>query len=127
MTEKELHRLSRQDLLQLLVVQSREVQDLQTKLQVWEEQCTGIQSVNDRLKLRLEEKDQIIERLKQRLDQKDARIAQLEGMLQVQITDRTSVPVPLTVGEILRSIQKTLEQDLSERRKEIQPDSGELL
>jgi hypothetical protein len=71
MTEKELRKLRRQDLLQLLVLQSKETSELQARV---DELAAGY----ERLKGKLDEKDETIERLKDRLDEKDETIAQLQ-------------------------------------------------
>jgi|GEM_PF-2812496 len=77
MTDKELRKLRRQDLLQLLLAQSREVarqQELGDELRGEYEQQ---QETDRRLKDKLDEKDAQLERLKKKLDQKDAEIAAL--------------------------------------------------
>lgn len=81
MTEKELHKLHRQDLLQLLVEQSREARQLGTQLAETEDNLNQMQSGNDRLKTKLDEKDEQIDRLKERLDEKDAQINKLKSRL----------------------------------------------
>ena len=81
MTEKELHKLHRQDLLQLLVEQSREARQLGSQLAETEDNLNQMQSGNDRLKTKLDEKDEQIGRLKERLDEKDAQINKLKSRL----------------------------------------------
>lgn len=81
MTEKELHKLHRQDLLQLLVEQSREARQLGSQLAETEDNLNQMQSGNDRLKTKLDEKDEQIDRLKERLDEKDAQINKLKSRL----------------------------------------------
>ena len=74
MTDKELRKLSRRELLQMLVVQVRETGD--TKQELAE---TTVQ---------LRELEQNYERLRKRLDQKDARIHELVDTLQAERTKR---------------------------------------
>lgn len=81
MTEKELHRLRRQDLLQLLLLQSKEVTELQTKLTDQIARANALEDSNERIKARLNEKDATITHLVKRLNQKDERIAALTGEL----------------------------------------------
>lgn len=81
MTEKELHKLRRQDLLQLMVTQGKEVIQLQAQLAETEERLAKVQESNERLKGRLDDKDVQIERLKGRLDDKDAKILELKAQL----------------------------------------------
>ena len=76
MTEKELRKLGRHDLLELLVEQSREAARLDAALQEKEEEFRKASEGNERLKEKLNEKDELIEKLKGRLDQKDAEMAQ---------------------------------------------------
>ena len=79
MTEKELHKLRRQDLLELLLSQSKEAARLQTELERLERESEERESSYVRLKEKLDEKDRQLEKLKKRLDEKDARIEQLQG------------------------------------------------
>ena len=79
MTEKELHKLSRQDLLQLLLAQSKEV--VRQKASI-EDLMTAIgqeRELTDRLKAKLNEKDETIEHLKHRLDAKDETMNRLKA------------------------------------------------
>ena len=57
MTEKELRKLHRQDLLELLVEQSREASRLSAALDEKEQECREITENNERLKAKLDEKD----------------------------------------------------------------------
>lgn len=89
MKEKELNRLKRQDILQLLLTQGKEAAALQ-------EQITGLtlslaekEHGNERLKAKLDEKDELIEKLKGRLDDKDARIRELEERMRMWRTSRS--------------------------------------
>lgn len=75
MTEKELRKLNRHDLLELLVEQSREASRLGTSLKEREEELARALGSNGRLKEKLDEKDELIEKLKSRLDEKDAEMA----------------------------------------------------
>lgn len=81
MTEKELHRLKRPDLLALLVAQGRETAALQEKLKGTEEALQAAEELTARLKTRLDEKDAQLERLKARLNDKDAQLARLKARL----------------------------------------------
>ena len=81
MTEKELHRLRRQDLLQLLLSQSKEVARMQSSVNELEERNKELRETNERLKAKLDDKDALIEKLKGRLDRKDAAILELRTKL----------------------------------------------
>ncbi|WP_434309837.1 hypothetical protein [Hominifimenecus sp. rT4P-3] len=81
MTEKEFRKLSRQDLLQLLLTQGKEAVQLGGQLAEKEEVLTQSQASNDRLKAKLDEKDAQINKLKERLDEKDAQINKLKERL----------------------------------------------
>lgn len=82
---KELHRLHRQDLLELLLAQSKDVERQQEEIETLRAQLTEVQATCERLKGKLDVKDAQIEHLKERLDQKDATIARLQagGLLPV--------------------------------------------
>ena len=71
MTSKELRKLGRHDLLQMLVEQSKEVTALQTELEEKAGEIAQLEGGNGRLKEKLDEKDALIEKLKKRLDEKD--------------------------------------------------------
>ncbi len=71
MTEKELHKLGRQDLLQLLLVQSREVARQKKATEEIRALLEKERELTDRLKEKLNAKDETIEHLKARLNDKD--------------------------------------------------------
>ncbi len=72
MTDKELRKLRRQDLLELLVEQSREATRFQSERDGKQAELSKILESYERLKGKLDEKDALIEKLKGRLDEKDA-------------------------------------------------------
>ncbi len=78
MTGKELQKLRRQELLQLLLEQSKEVAQLQAEHGDADQQAQQLEDSNERLSAKLEEKDALNGKLQGRLDQKMARIRQLE-------------------------------------------------
>lgn len=82
MTEKELGKLKRPDLLALLVEQVREAAALQERLEETEDRLAQAVQQDNRLRAKLDEKDEQIERLKERLDEKDAQIERLKGRLE---------------------------------------------
>lgn len=88
MTEKDLRKLRRHDLLQLLLTQGREAAQLREELAQSQADCAELTAGNERLKAKLNEKDELIERLKGRLDQKDARIKALEEEEQAWLESR---------------------------------------
>ncbi len=79
MTEKELHRLSRQDLLELLLTQSREVAQQKSVIEEMTENLSQEKALTGRLKDRLNDKDETIEHLKHRLDDKDESLNRLKA------------------------------------------------
>lgn len=78
---RELQKLKRQDLLELLLEQMRENDDLSLKLERREIAIQGLEGTVERLKDKLDLKDAQIEHLKSRLDDKDAQIGRLKGKL----------------------------------------------
>ncbi len=81
MTEKQLHKLRRQDLLQLLLAQGKEAAQLQARLDEAAEELESLQDTRTRFIERMDDKDAQIEKLKPRLDEKDAQIEKLTARL----------------------------------------------
>ncbi len=120
MTEKELHRLRRQDLLQLLLSQGKEALALQTRLSNTSSALIQTKAGYDRLKEKLNEKDTLIEKLKSRLDAKDARIGELKREMdalrlgrKIQIEEAGSIAeAALRLNGIFEAAQKAADQYL---------------
>ena len=74
MTEKELHKLRRHDLLQLLLAQGREAAQLQTQIDDMTAELETARETNNRFIGRLDDKDAQIGKLKGRLDDKDLQV-----------------------------------------------------
>lgn len=89
MTEKELRKLDRHDLLELLVEQTKEASRLRLVLDEREERLLSITASVERLKVKLGDKDEQIERLKGRLDEKDELAAKLRSRLDAKDADMT--------------------------------------
>ena len=81
MTDKELRRLRRQDLLQLLVEQSKKAARLQTESDEKSEELARLNESCERLKGKLDEKDTQLERLKEKLNEKDVLLEKLKEKL----------------------------------------------
>lgn len=88
MTEKELHKLRRQELLQLLLLQVKEAEELRQKQQETEGLLTNLEQDFERLKARLNSKDAQLHKLKGRLDKKDTQIRDLRAELEKQKISR---------------------------------------
>ena len=102
--EKELSKLRRVDLLELLVDATRENERLSDAL-AYETDLA------ERLKVKLDEKDAQIEHLKARLDSKDARMSELEGQnaamahaIYTVTADEILEIERLAVGEYLKQV-----------------------
>lgn len=78
---KDLQRLSRIDLLELLVSQMREADDLRITIEERDHTISNLTDLADRLKDKLDLKDGQIDHLKERLDDKDALIGRLKSKL----------------------------------------------
>ena len=78
---KDLQRLSRQDLLELLVGQMHEGDVLRSTIEQNEREIADLNALAERLKEKLDLKDQQIENLKEKLDIKDAQIDHLKKRL----------------------------------------------
>lgn len=81
MTDKEFHKLKRQDILRLLLSQVKEAETLRSNLSETEGRLIVAEEGYERLKRRLDSKDAQIDKLKERLDEKDAQIQKLKGRL----------------------------------------------
>lgn len=81
MTERELRKLDRHDLLELLVEQTKEASRLRLVLEERETERVQTVASLERLKNKLGEKDEQLERLKGRLDEKDAQDKKLKQKL----------------------------------------------
>lgn len=78
---RDLSRLSREDLLQLLLTQSKEAEQLQDYLRDVANEFERFTSLNERLREKLDAKDEQIEHLKGRLNDKDKRIELMQARL----------------------------------------------
>lgn len=81
MTEKELHKLRRHDLLQLLLAQGREAAQLRAQIEEITAELEQTQETNQRFIERMDEKDAQIGKLKERLDEKDIQVDRFKGRL----------------------------------------------
>lgn len=142
MTEKELGRLKRPDLLALLVAQGQEAAATQAQLIETQAMLEEAQQLTGRLKERLDEKDEQIERLKDKLNEKDAQLERLKARLDEkdnrisalagQIDDltsgrflemegiRTLTDISTRLDLMLRMAQKAASQYLEEVRQSAQ-------
>ena len=68
---KELHKLRRQDLLELLIGQSREVAKQQETIDQYEKTVAELTAANERLTKKLDERDAQLEKLILSLDEKE--------------------------------------------------------
>ena len=69
MTDKEMHKLSRRELLQLLLAQVRETEELKQTLTEREEQLTELRENYEKLRKRLDQKDEKIQELRHTLQE----------------------------------------------------------
>ena len=119
MTEKELHRLSRQDLLQLLLAQSKEVSRQRTAIEELKNNAEKDHELIDRLKAKLDEKDASLETLKHRLDEKDETIAHLKDEKDAAL-DAVRARLDLLTG-VSNSVRsgKNADEHLEELKKQM--------
>lgn len=75
----DLRKLSRLDLIELLVADHDAIEGLREELSETQERLAEELATVERLKAKLDDKDEQIEHLKERLDLKDARIRELSG------------------------------------------------
>lgn len=106
MTDKELRRLSRRDLLRILIEQMKETEKSKQEL--------------EETLVRLEELEEGYERLRKRLDQKDLRIHELVDTLEAERTKRaielkeagSIAEAALRLNGIFEAAQKAADQYL---------------
>ncbi len=87
MTGKQLHKLSREDLLKLLLAQSQELSRQKETISALSEQNQSAGESVERLQAKLDEKDAQIDRLNRKLDERDAQLASLGGRPTVDTGD----------------------------------------
>ena len=120
MAEKELRKLNRRELLQMLLVQCEESERLQRELDEIQEQFDTMSESYGRLKLKLDVKDE-------RLNQKDRRIGELAAEAEalrseVEELKRTGMAGSAAeaadrIGAIFREAQRAAEEYLAGVRK----------
>lgn len=118
MTEKELGKLKRPDLLALYVARNREADELKKQLDENRKTLSEAVQLVQRLKDRLDEKDERFERLKRKLDDKDVQIDHLKDRLDRKdgkIVGLTRQLEELTAGRYLKMEGVLSLNDLSER------------
>ncbi|MBQ9331276.1 MAG: hypothetical protein IJ221_09915 [Oscillibacter sp.] len=108
MTEKELHRLRRQDLLQLLLAQSQEVTQRQREIARLEKLLSATREDNDHLRAQLDERDVHLKDVVSRLDRKDAELRALHAEAEAAQAEETGsvAEVSKRLGAILDAAQK---------------------
>ena len=121
MAERELKRLNRRELLQMLLVQCEESERLQEELDEIQKQFDTMSESYERLKLKLNLKDE-------RLNQKDLQIQELTAEAEtlkneMEELKRTGMAGPAAeaadrIGEIFREAQRAAEEYLAGIRKE---------
>lgn len=122
MTEKELHKLSREDLLRLLLTQSREIDRQRSQMEASDAECAELRASLEELKDKLIEKDEQIEQITKTIDEKEEQLAALR-MGSPASAEHGAVRTE-ELGEVLRAsfgeIDRKLEalRDLIENRDE---------
>ena len=120
MTGKELQKLRREELLQLLLEQSREVARLQTQREEKDSELLKFEENNKRLQARLDEKEVLIQKLEKRRGHKEDRIRSLQTEAErwrahrrAELEQSGSVAVAaLRLNGILRAAQQAADQYL---------------
>lgn len=122
MDEKEFRKLRKQDFLELLLTQGQELSELQQKYDETLQELELTKESNERIKIRLDEKDALIERLKERLDAKDAEIQRLHERLnsrKIELREAGSIAMAaLQLNGIFEAAQKAADQYLENVTKQ---------
>lgn len=121
MTDKELHKLKRHEILQIMVEQGRETEKARQQLAKIEGKLQINELTIEHLKERLDDKDRQIEHLKNRLNIKDAQISQLKENIQkrkITIQESGSIAeAALKLSGIFETAQQAAEEYLSSVRQ----------
>jgi predicted RNase H-like nuclease (RuvC/YqgF family) len=131
MTVKELQKLKRQELLQLLLTQSKEVAGLKKELEAKDKEMIGLVESNERLGARVREKDDLNDRLRGRLEDKNIRIMNLEAELEAWKTDRRDeldkmdsiADAALKLNGVFETVQQAADQYLYNIRQRYEEES----
>lgn len=113
MTDKELHKLNRRELIKLLLMEVQEVESLQGESDVQEEKIEMQSEMLGRLKLKLDEKDEQIGHLKRKLDGKDVQLQRLSARLDEKDLQIDSLKKRLDERDELISFLRKLKWDES--------------
>lgn len=131
MTVKELQKLKRQELLQLLLTQSKEVAGLKKELEAKDKEMIGLVESNERLGGRVREKDDLNDRLRGRLEDKNIRIMNLEAELEAWKSDRRDeldkmdsiADAALKLNSVFETVQQAADQYLYNIRQRYEEES----
>ncbi len=131
MTVKELQKLKRQELLQLLLTQSKEVAGLKKELEAKDKEMIGLVESNERLGARVREKDDLNDRLRGRLEDKNIRIMNLEAELEAWKIDRRDeldkmdsiADAALKLNGVFETVQQAADQYLYNIRQRYEEES----
>ena len=119
MTDKELHRLKRAELISLLITEIQEVNDLKDAYDESEKECAQLCDDVEHLKQRLEDKDEKFKRLKAKLDEKDKDSAEQFERLKAKLDDKDKQIEHLKQRLDAKDV-KIKESDLPGDREEIE-------
>lgn len=119
MAEKELRRLKRRELLQMLLMQCEETERLQQETDEMKEKMDVILESYERLKKKLDVKDE-------RLNQKDAKIAELKREMEAMKAEKETGEAEITsitdafgrLSEIFEETQKAIERYMQNVEKQ---------
>lgn len=120
MTEREMYKLRKQDLLKLLLAQGQEAAGRQEQINILTASLAEAEATIERLKEKLNEKDALIEKLKKRLDEKDARINKMREAVKIWRADRkieleeagNIAEAALKLNKVFEAAQKAADQYL---------------
>lgn len=101
MTGKAFSRLTRQELLRLLLTQGQEQKRLEEQIDGLTIQKRELEQSYERLKKRLDEKDEQIEHLKDRLNNKDKKIKKLEATSGLSNTIKAAPELEVKPAQVL--------------------------
>lgn len=116
MTDKELHKLKRAELISLLITEIEEVNELRESYNECESDYAQLYDEVEHLKQRLDDKDDKFKRLKEKLDEKDKTSSEQLERLKGKLDDKD--------GQIEHLKQRLHEKDIKIKNSSIS-DNGE--
>lgn len=118
MADRELRRLKRRDLLQMLLVQCEETERLQQENTEMKMQLESITESYERLKAKLNIKDERLNEKDARIEELEERIEQMQSSREIELEEAGSIAeAALRINGVFEAAQRAAEQYLMNIRR----------